>query len=60
MNHNFCNRALTLKFQLLSIQFTSEVFESDRKMSAIEMFQQLGAIFRFVRGASKDWSRSRT
>jgi hypothetical protein len=29
---SFCNQAISLKFQLLSIQFTSEAFETGRKM----------------------------
>jgi hypothetical protein len=30
----FIDQAITLKFRLLSIQFISEAFETDRKMSA--------------------------
>jgi hypothetical protein len=33
-------QAISLKFRLLSIHFTSEPFEKVRKMSAIEMLRQ--------------------
>ena len=32
---NCCEQAFALKFRLLSIQFTSEAVETDRKMSAM-------------------------
>ena len=50
----------TLKFRLLSIRFTSEEFETGRKMSEIEILQQLppgtthGIAFQTERNASVD------
>lgn len=37
----YCYQAFTLKLRLLSIPFTSELFESGRKMSEIPIFCQL-------------------
>ena len=38
---NCCNQMIALKFRLLSIHFTSEEFETGRKMSAMGIFRQL-------------------
>jgi hypothetical protein len=40
------DQAFPLKFRLLSINFTSEEFETGRKMSAMGIFQQLTVIER--------------
>ncbi len=40
-------KAIALKFRLLSIQLRSEVFEADRKMSAIEIFRKLNTFVLF-------------
>jgi hypothetical protein len=37
-----CCQAFALKFRLLSIQFTSEAFETGRKMSKMAMFSVPG------------------
>jgi PadR family transcriptional regulator PadR len=45
---NGCNQAKALKCRLLSIQLTSEAFETGQKMSDMGMFQQPTPLFRSV------------
>jgi hypothetical protein len=40
--NNRCQQAISLKFRLVSIQFTSEALETGRKMSETAIFQQSG------------------
>jgi hypothetical protein len=50
----FIDQAFTLKFQLLSIHFTSEPFEKVRKTSAMGILQQLTRFIVLHCGAALD------